>query len=162
VPFSLTERFRPLLQRGIELSNLDVTYVTSLSWYFLVMFGLSGAISLVLGEGHAADDTKMMLEGGIGMAGMGQPGQQPDMIKVYTNERENIELVNHDWAIQGAEERLLFRHGLLRVADKNGSSAFPSPSSAALKGVRQRVKISKEVPPVVVSEKDKKGKNKHQ
>jgi hypothetical protein len=32
IPFPLTQRFRSMLQRGIELGSLDVTYVSSQSW----------------------------------------------------------------------------------------------------------------------------------
>ena len=49
-----------MLQQGIELSNLDVTYVTSLSLYFLFLFGLSGVFSLILGDTSEADDTQLM------------------------------------------------------------------------------------------------------
>ena len=34
VPFALSQRFRGMLQRGVALRALDVTYVSSLSWYF--------------------------------------------------------------------------------------------------------------------------------
>ena len=55
-PFPLTSRFRTMLQRGIELSTLDVTYVTSLSMYFLILFGLNGLFALLLGEDNEADE----------------------------------------------------------------------------------------------------------
>jgi hypothetical protein len=47
MPFPLTQKFRGMLQRGVELNNLDVTYVSSASWYFLALFGCRGFISLI-------------------------------------------------------------------------------------------------------------------
>ncbi|ELR17292.1 Transmembrane protein, putative [Acanthamoeba castellanii str. Neff] len=102
IPFPLTLPFRGMLQRGIELAGLEVTYVSSLSWYFLNLFGLRGINSLVLGEANAADDTKLMQQ--QMMMGGGGP---IDTKKLYKAERENIDLVEHKWAVEDAEKRLL-------------------------------------------------------
>ena len=59
VPFPLTQRFRGMLQRGVDLPSLDVAYVSSLSWYFLNLFGLRGVLALALGEA-TVDDTALM------------------------------------------------------------------------------------------------------
>ncbi len=59
VPFPVTQRFRGMLQRGVDLPTLDVSYVSSLSWYFLNLFGLRGVLGLALGEA-TVDDTALM------------------------------------------------------------------------------------------------------
>lgn len=38
-----------MLQRGIETPDMDVRWVSSLSWYFLNFFGLNGLYHLILG-----------------------------------------------------------------------------------------------------------------
>ena len=52
VPFPLTPRFKMMLQQGINLQSLDPSYVSALSWYFLVMFGIRGVMGLFLGKKH--------------------------------------------------------------------------------------------------------------
>ena len=52
VPFPLTPKFKAMLQQGVQLTTLDPTYVSSLSWYFLVMFGIRGVMGLFLGKKH--------------------------------------------------------------------------------------------------------------
>jgi len=105
IPFPLTLPFRGMLQRGIELAGLEVTYVSSLSWYFLNLFGLRGINTLVLGEANAADDAKLMQQQMMGAGGM------IDTKKLYKAEKENIDLVEHKWAVEEVEKRILAHAG---------------------------------------------------
>ena len=92
-----------MLQRGIGLQSLDVSYVSSLSWYFLNLFGLRGVFDLVLGD-SALDETKIMQQQMT--MGMGQPGA-PDVTKLFATERTEVEITQHDFAVAGAEWRLV-------------------------------------------------------
>lgn len=44
-----------MLQRGIETPDMDVRWVSSLSWYFLNFFGLNGLYRVVLGGDNGKD-----------------------------------------------------------------------------------------------------------
>jgi len=100
-PFALTSRFRSMLQRDIELSTVDVTYVTSLSMYFLLFFGLRGLFSLLLGEESEADEAAMMQQ----QMGGGAPAA--DMTKVFKAEADNMTLAEHRWHLNDVEQWIL-------------------------------------------------------
>ena len=60
------------MQRGIDLSmTLDVSYMSSLSWYFILMFGLQGVYGLVLGndtegvDGTQTEGHVLLGDGGV-------------------------------------------------------------------------------------------------
>ncbi|CAL5063607.1 unnamed protein product [Urochloa decumbens] len=95
IPFPLTQRFRGMLQNGIDLSTVDVSYVSSRSWYFLNLFGLRGLFSLILGEENATDDAQKMMQMGGGM------GFNPTMS--LGAEKDSLDIIQHDWALPKME-----------------------------------------------------------
>lgn len=106
VPLSLPfpfDYFKGWLQRGLVSEGVQINWVSSISWYFLVaFFGLNAVYRVLLGDDNAADSTRDMMGplGGGGAAGA--PGQQApqlqktDFAKLHKTERDTLERVGKD------------------------------------------------------------------
>ena len=44
LPFGLTQKFRSMLQQGLNLPDVDVSYVSAISWCLLLVFGLNSIV----------------------------------------------------------------------------------------------------------------------
>lgn len=107
LPFPLpSNRFKVMMQRGIDLSTLDVTYVSSLSWYFIVSFGLNGVYRLILGENVEFQDAQMM-QMQMGMMGGGGGPPMFDANSAFKQEQDMLSLYKHDHIADKLERKLL-------------------------------------------------------
>jgi ER membrane protein complex subunit 3 len=122
-----------MLQRGIETQDMDVRFVSSLSWYFLNFFGLNGLYRLILGNDNgtsgchchatcsqatpAADATRdMAMSPFANMAAQqAAPGQPQDFNKLFKAEKDNLEFSEgvYTWLGQDVEDRVLRKYGRL-------------------------------------------------
>ncbi|KAG7097094.1 hypothetical protein E1B28_004478 [Marasmius oreades] len=114
LPFPLTLGFKSMLQRGIETPDMDVRWVSSLSWYFLNFFGLNGLYRLILGNDNAADSSQAMMASPFAGAGV-TPGQPQDFNKLFKAEKDNLAFAEglYTWVGDDVEERLLRKYGKL-------------------------------------------------
>ncbi|EIN10561.1 transmembrane protein [Punctularia strigosozonata HHB-11173 SS5] len=117
LPFPLTLGFKSMLQRGIETQDMDVRFVSSLSWYFLNFFGLNGLYRLILGGDNAADASRdMAMSPFANMANQqAAPGQPQDFNKLFKAEKDNLEFSEgvYTWLGQDVEDRVLRKYGRL-------------------------------------------------
>jgi hypothetical protein len=109
LPFPLTIRFKSMLQSGVQTRDLDVRWVSSLSWYFLCLFGLNSVFIFILGNDNAASQmAQQMAMSGMASSTAAQPfapGQDPD--KMMQAEAENLEVTEQHSILDGVESRLL-------------------------------------------------------
>eukprot|EP00871_Galdieria_phlegrea_P002181 jgi/Galph1/2964/GphlegSOOS_G1634.1 len=95
LPFEVPDSFRPMLQTGLERigENLDVRYVSALSWYILNVFGLQGLLFLFNGslDSEIAYREQMLniLEP--------PPLSSMQSEALYKQEREMWSLTKHEW-----------------------------------------------------------------
>lgn len=108
VPFPLpSNRFKVMLQRGVDLKSLNVSYVSSLALYFIAQFGLSGVYQLVLGADVQSEDARMM-QMQMGMANMAGGGPQGfDANAAFKMEREQLGITKRGQNLENAEMDLL-------------------------------------------------------
>lgn len=96
------------------MDSLDVSYVSSLSWYLLTLFGLMGVNSLILGSDGTggmimffsppfcvccsrATDEMMMADPIMAQTQQMATAQVIDPTSAMISERENLELTVHEW-----------------------------------------------------------------
>ncbi|KAG6855091.1 hypothetical protein C0991_006020 [Blastosporella zonata] len=115
LPFPLTLGFKSMLQRGIETPDMDVRWVSSLSWYFLNFFGLNGLYRLILGNDNSADSSRDMTASPFAAAGAAQPGAPQDFNKLFKAEQDNLEFSQglYSWVGADVEDRVLRKYGKL-------------------------------------------------
>ncbi|KZM26350.1 uncharacterized protein EKO05_0002220 [Ascochyta rabiei] len=110
LPFPLTPQFKSMLQSGVGTRDLDVRWVSSLSWYFLTLFGLQPVYNFILGSNNAASQVSQQMGMQNPAAGMMGPEQDPD--KLFLAEAENLEVLEHRWILEGIEDRLVAKHAV--------------------------------------------------
>jgi len=103
LPFPLTPQFKSMLQSGVGTRDLDVRWVSSLSWYFLTLFGLQPVYNFILGSDNSASQIAQQMAMNPGS----MVGQNQDPDKMFAAEAENLEVLNHRYILDGVEERVL-------------------------------------------------------
>ncbi|CCE65990.1 hypothetical protein TPHA_0O00180 [Tetrapisispora phaffii CBS 4417] len=103
LPFPLTIRFKEMLQSSIMTPDLDVRWVSSISWYFISVLGLDPVYNLLLSSTEGID---MMQQQQQQMPSLGGPGQpQPEaLMKGISND---LTIAQHQCCFDDIEKRVL-------------------------------------------------------
>ena len=108
VPFPLTNGFKMMFQRGLDLSTLETSYVSSVSWYFLVMFGLRAFFRLAIGDTPQETQEAGFYQHSMGTLINAPAGPQKfDSAAVLKGEADNLEITKRPSMLDDVEKRLL-------------------------------------------------------
>lgn len=106
IPFPLPLKFKAMLQRDINTVNMDVSWVSSLSWYFLNLFGLRSVFTFILGQENSAGGLQDLQQMQNPMAQA--PGAQlQNFGALFTSQKEDLEILQHSNSDASIEEWLL-------------------------------------------------------
>ncbi|KAF4122940.1 Integral membrane protein DUF106 [Geosmithia morbida] len=106
LPFPLTIKFKSMLQAGVQTKDMDPRWMSSISWYFLCIFGLQFVYVFLLGSDNAASQLNQQMQAQQMPNPMAAgPGQDPD--KQFKAEAENLAVVEHYSVLDDVEDRLL-------------------------------------------------------
>lgn len=109
LPFPLTDGFKNMLQSGVNTPDLNVRYVSSISWYFVNLFGLKPIYSLLMGSDEAAELMQQQGQQQPQMPNLSGPGA-PQADKVFKGEAENIQILSHKSVFDGVVDRFIERY----------------------------------------------------
>ena len=97
-----------MFQRGLDLSTLETSYVSSVSWYFLVMFGLRAFFRLAIGDVPQETQEAAFLQHTLGTRINAPAGPQKfDATKALNSEADNMEIAKWHGMMNDVEKRLL-------------------------------------------------------
>ena len=99
LPFPLTERFKIITQQGMNVVGLDSSYVSTSSWYYMGLFGLSSAAFRLFSRSTASSmEEQAAQQAQMGLAvGMPQQQQQGFAGKTLFNQEVEAHKIT-DWA----------------------------------------------------------------
>ncbi|KAL4526013.1 hypothetical protein Ndes2437B_g07283 [Nannochloris sp. 'desiccata'] len=93
-----------MLQSGIDLPSLDVSYLSSLSYYMLLLFGSRGVMTLFFQDAAVNDAAQMMqMQMQTQMGFMNPATMDPE--KAYKAETQVLNLMQYRWRMEGSEQR---------------------------------------------------------
>lgn len=145
VPIPLTQGFKMMFQKGLDLKTLDTSYVSSISWYFLVMYGLRAFFKLVIdaddknGGGQKEYMDAAMIQADLGNSMVaGPPGKKFDGKQAIKMEIEAIELARHIGILDDADKRLLGKRytSIKRAKNTQKEPGFDIFGAAKVKKVK--------------------------
>lgn len=104
LPFTLTTGFKQMLQSDVMTPDLNVRYVSAISWYFINFMGLKPVYSLLVGS-ESAEELMAQQHQQQQMNFTGPGGPKSD--RLFKGEAENIQILSHVAVFDDIIDRVL-------------------------------------------------------
>ncbi|KAH3678458.1 hypothetical protein WICMUC_001475 [Wickerhamomyces mucosus] len=107
LPFPLTYKFKQMLQAGIATTDLDVRWVSAISWYFISTLGLSSVFNVLYGDTTIASTLNQQ-----------QQPSAPAVVSPQANrameaEANDLKIISHKYVLDDVESRILHQYNLI-------------------------------------------------
>lgn len=106
LPFPLTIKFKDMLQNGVMTENLDVRWVSAISWYFISVLGMNPLYNLIQGS----DEQQVINDNTTGNNTnqiLGGPGQPAPEILMKNLANDLTITTRHESCFVNIESRVL-------------------------------------------------------
>lgn len=103
LPFSLTSTFKQMVQSGVKTDELDVRWVSAVSFYLIANMGLPSVFN-ILGMNEEQAQVSPA-QGQMMMPTLSGSPPQPE--KIMEQEAKDIKIISHEWCLTGIEDRVL-------------------------------------------------------
>lgn len=106
LPFPLTIKFKDMLQNGVVTENLDVRWVSAISWYFISVLGMNPLYNLIQGS----DEQQVINDNTTGNNTnqiLGGPGQPAPEILMKNLANDLTITTRHESCFVNIESRVL-------------------------------------------------------
>ena len=110
IPFPLGYKFKQMLQQGLMVSALDSTYTSSMSWAFLLVYGLNGVLGMMLQDSKTLEEMELMASGAGMVQAQGGMGQQKNYKALFKNERDFYQIISWKHKLEDVEQAFLEVH----------------------------------------------------
>ncbi|WPK23547.1 hypothetical protein PUMCH_000788 [Australozyma saopauloensis] len=107
LPFPLTSGFKAMLQSGVNTPDLDVRYVSAISWYFVNLVGLRPVYSFIMSDPDKA--LQLVNSQQQQTPVISGPGA-PKMDKLFKAEAESVQIVLHEPVYTNIASRMLKKY----------------------------------------------------
>ena len=85
------------------VTALDPTYTSSMSWAFLLVYGLNGVLGMILADNKTLEEMELM-QGGAAVIAQNNSMQQKNYKAIFKSERDFYSIISWEHKLDDVEQ----------------------------------------------------------